>query len=168
MQPLRTAWPADFPPVFIAAGESVVKRHPDYAAAKAGNAEAAARLVSELVTADIVDAIGATLDCRDAIVASIHAVEAGGVNAIPEAVADRIAQQLGLETDENLVQINVVNHTGADGFARLARQALFDGKVRERHRYLIVDDFVGQGGTIANFRGWIESAPAPRSSVRWH
>ncbi|MEN8217891.1 MAG: hypothetical protein ABFS56_16285, partial [Pseudomonadota bacterium] len=47
---------------------------------------------------------------------------------------------------------NIVGHTGADGFSRLARQAMFDGKVSAGDCYLLVDDFVGQGGTLANLR----------------
>ena len=33
----------------------------------------------------------------------------------------------------------------------------FDGKVNPGQEYLIVDDFVGMGGTLANLRGYIES-----------
>ena len=49
---------------------------------------------------------------------------------------------------------------GADGAGaasgRLARQARFEGDIEAEHEYLMVDDFVGQGGTLANLRGWIE------------
>ena len=58
--------------------------------------------------------------------------------------------------DTNVVQTNIVGHTGADGYGRLARQAAFDGKIERGCNYLIVDDFIGQGGTLANLRGWIE------------
>ena len=54
-------------------------------------------------------------------------MEGAGVNAIPEALADMLAQQLGGPADNGTVQINIVAHTGADGFSRLARQAKFDG-----------------------------------------
>ena len=55
------------------------------------------------------------------------------------------------------MQTNVVSHTGADGFGRLARQPIFDGEVISGTEYVLVDDFVGQGGTLANLRGYIES-----------
>lgn len=48
-------------------------------------------------------------------------------------------------------------HTGASGFARLARQALFDGVIEPGSAYFLVDDFIGQGGTLANLKGFIES-----------
>ncbi len=87
--------------------------------------------------------------------ASVHAQEKGGINEIPDALAVRIAEQLGFRSDAGLVQTNVVNHTGADGFSRLARQALFAGDIVDGAAYLIVDNFIGQGGTMANFRGHI-------------
>jgi hypothetical protein len=59
--------------------------------------------------------------------------------------------------DNGIVQVNVVSHTGADGFWRLARQAEFDGVVHPGRSYVLVDDFVGMGGTLANLKGSIES-----------
>lgn len=156
MKPNRSPWSLSFPAAQLLVAESAAKTHPEYRAAKTGDAAAAARLVQQLVGDPAVDAIALLLSGRRPLVASIHAQEENGVNAIPEALADRIAHRLGLATDESLVQTNVVNHTGADGFSRLARQALFTGEVVAGSEYLIVDDFIGQGGTMANFRGYIE------------
>jgi hypothetical protein len=39
----------------------------------------------------------------------------------------------------------------------LAHQALFFGHVRSGQTYLLIDDFVGQGGTFANLKGYIEA-----------
>jgi hypothetical protein len=94
---------------------------------------------------------------RKPILVSAHAYETEGVNAIPEALADKLAGRLGLETDNSIVQTNVVSHTGSDGYGRLARQALFAGEVVSGAEYVLVDDFVGQGGTLANLRGFIEA-----------
>jgi hypothetical protein len=158
MKPNRAAWGQHFPNTLILAGESAVKQHPDYGAAKTGNAVAAVRLVQELARDEAIDALGQQLGGRRPVVASIHAQERDGINEIPEALAVRIAERIGLKTESNLVQTNIVNHTGADGFGRLARQALFSGDVIPGAEYLIVDDFIGQGGTIANFRGHIEGS----------
>jgi hypothetical protein len=155
MSPHRAPWDRDFPDAVILASESAVKQHPDYRAAKTGDASAAVRLVRELVGDKSIDALGQQLTEALPIVASIHAQERDGINQIPEALAVRIAERLGLSTDAGLVQTNVVNDTGADGFSRLARQALFAGDVAEAATYLMVDDFIGQGGTLANFRGHI-------------
>lgn len=56
-----------------------------------------------------------------------------------------------------IVQTNVVAHTGANGFGRLARQPFFEGAVTAGQDYVMVDDFVGMGGTLANLRGYIEA-----------
>ena len=155
MNPHRAPWGDGFPDAAILASESVVKQHLEYRAAKTGDASAAVRLVRELVSDEAIDALGRALRKSLPIVASVHAQERDGINEIPEALAVRIADRLGLKSDASLVQTNVVNHTGADGFGRLARQALFAGEVVEGADYLIVDDFIGQGGTMANFRGHI-------------
>lgn len=94
---------------------------------------------------------------RCPILVSAHALERDGVNAIPEALADELGRLLDLPVDSSIVQTNVVSHTGADGFSRLTRQAAFAGEIVPEFDYLMVDDFVGQGGTLANLRGFIES-----------
>lgn len=53
--------------------------------------------------------------------------------------------------------LNSVGHTGAGGFKRLANQALFSGTITPGQRYFVVDDFVGQGGTLANLIGFIQT-----------
>lgn len=68
-------------------------------------------------------------------------------------MADELAERTGFPVDGSIVQINVVGHTGANGFSRLAKQALFDGDVVDGADYLLVDDFIGQGGTLANLKG---------------
>ena len=83
----------------------------------------------------------------------VHALEDQGINRIPAAFAELLAEQLGLEVETRIIQANVVNHTGASGWERMARPPLFAGDVQPGRNYLIVDDFVGQGGTLANLRG---------------
>ena len=90
------------------------------------------------------------------ILISAHAYERAGVNAIPAALAKLLSERLGIPFDISVVQTNVVGHTGAGGYGRLARQAAFGGEIERGREYVMVDDFIGQGGTLANLRGWIE------------
>ncbi|ABL66588.1 phosphoribosyltransferase [Chlorobium phaeobacteroides] len=153
-----TRYPWDvFPPVWIHANESTVKQHPSYLAAKSGDPDAAYLLVDALLNPIIVEQLAETFARQKPVLVSAHAVEGSGVNAIPEALADILAQQLGWPTDMSIVQINIVSHTGADGFSRLARQAKFDGDILAGKPYLLIDDFIGQGGTLANLRSHIMS-----------
>ncbi|GHU30732.1 hypothetical protein FACS189497_10820 [Betaproteobacteria bacterium] len=156
MKPPRAAW-GNFPDVQIHADESAVKQHPDYPAAKSGDAAAASRLVADTISDERVRAIKEMVGDVYPVLVSAHAYEANGVNAIPEALVDALASRLAWKLERNIVQTNVVGHTGANGFARLARQAAFDGDVQPGTQYFLVDDFVGQGGTLANLRGYIES-----------
>ena len=90
------------------------------------------------------------------VLVSAHAYERDGFNAIPAALAKLLTEHLDVEFNSTVVQTNVVSHTGADGYGRLARQAAFGGDVERGRRYIMVDDFIGQGGTLANLRGWVE------------
>ena len=151
----RIRWNS-FPDVFIHAAESAVKKHPSYHAAKSGDAEAALAVVNDTFNNSMVLALRDLITGRCPILVSAHAYESEGVNVIPEVFADELAKQLCLSTDGTIVQTNVVAHTGADGYGRLARQPLFKGDIIPGAEYVIVDDFVGMGGTLANLRGYIE------------
>lgn len=155
-RPPRTPW-GPFPDVFIHAAESAVKKHPAYAAAKAGSGEAALALVGDTMSEHCSQSLAELLTGHRPTLVSAHAYEREGVNAIPEILADEMSKVLGWPVDDGILQVNVVAHTGADGFARLARQAEFDGPVQPGGEYVLVDDFVGMGGTLANLRGYVES-----------
>ena len=145
----------DFPDVVLHAPESVVKGHPQYHPAKVGDAVAAEALVGEMISASAMEQLAALLRERSVVLVPIHALESEGVNEIPMALAEELSRRLGLLVHDGIVQLNSVGHTGADGFTRLANQALFDGPVQGGQAYYLVDDFVGQGGTLANLTGFI-------------
>ena len=161
-RPSRVAWrgfPEGFPDAVLLAPERETRQHPEYAAAKSGDAAAAARLVDALTDEAGLDRVRVLLGQGEGarpVLVSAHAYERHGVNAIPAALSALLSDRLGARFDTGIVQTNVVWHTGADGYGRLARQAAFDGKVASGREYVMVDDFVGQGGTLANLRGWIE------------
>jgi hypothetical protein len=132
--PPRYPWDG-FPDVLMHAEEHRVKSHPDYRAAKSGDAVAAARLIAATLNPVAVEQLSRY--ARDApMLVSAHAYETNGVNAIPEARADELGNRLDWPVEPNIVQINVVGHTGADGFTRLARQAAFDGDVNPGTAYI--------------------------------
>jgi hypothetical protein len=147
-----------FPDVVICATESAVKNHADYEQAKQGNvhdaAPAAKRLATGMLSPHALDAI-TKLPIEDALLVPVHALEGQGFNRIPAAFAELLGQRLALDIETALIQVNVVNHTGATGWQRLASPPLFEGDVADGGRYVLVDDFVSQGGTLANLRGYI-------------
>ena len=155
-RPPRTAW-GTFPDVVIYAAESAVKQHPAYKAAKSGDDEAATELVLDNFSLERTQVLDRLIGERAPTLVSAHAFEREGINAIPEVFAALLGQVLEWPVDTGIVQVNVVGHTGADGFWRLARQAEFQGAVQAGCEYVLVDDFVGMGGTLANLKGYIES-----------
>ena len=145
----------EFPDVVIHAEELAVKKHPQFDAAKGGDINAADRLAQDLNYAGCVETLRSMLKEFPAELVSIHARETTGVNEIPVALAKLLARQLKLPCNNSIVQSNFVGHTGAGGFHRLAHQAYFDGDVTAGKQCILVDDFVGQGGTLANLVGFI-------------
>jgi hypothetical protein len=155
--PVRTPW--DDPlHVAIIAPVLEVKNHPDYAAAKAGDADAAVRLVAATLDQNVVDLVRSWSPVAAPVLLPVHALEETGVNAIPLALAEELGRRLGWPVSTSVIQVNVVGHTGATGYARLARQALFDGDVLPDADHVLVDDFIAQGGTLANLRGHVLEA----------
>lgn len=155
-RPARTPWHG-FPDVLIHAEERTVKGHPDYRAAKAGDVPAARRLVEAMLSERVAAALRAMVSDTKPLLTSVHAYEAVGINRIPAVFAEVLAERLGLRAEESVVQTNRTGHTGASGYHRLAYPALFDGEVELGRAYVLVDDFVGQGGTLANLKGFIEN-----------
>ena len=157
--PPRRAWRRNFPDAVLLADERQTKRHPQYPAAKAGDESAAARLVGSLVDGAGLAAVQTLVvmvrKVGEPVLVCAHAYEREGVNAIPAALSELLSQRLEVPFSTAVVQSNVVAHTGADGYGRLARQARFEGDVEKDRKYIMVDDFIGQGGTLANLHGWI-------------
>ena len=157
--PPRAAWKGFADAVFLT-DESRTRQHPEYSGAKAGDTVAAANLVNSLVDETAIAAVRAMIsevsESGKPVLVSAHAYERQGVNAIPAALTRLLNERLSIPREMAIVQSNVVSHTGADGYGRLARQAHFEGDINKGCEYVMVDDFIGQGGTLANLRGWIE------------
>src|SRR5690606_15520711 len=127
-----------------------------YKAAKAGDSLAAARLVRDVAVSGRIESIRAALKGRNPIVVPVLAEEASGSNRIPLAYAEYLAASLGLETDTGIIQSSRAQRTGKGADYRLAVQPTFDGDVKAGAEYLIIDDTMTMGGTLANLRGHIE------------
>lgn len=122
--------------------------HPDYAAAKGGDIEAAVRLAMDLVTPELVAKVKAAIGDSKPLVVPVAAEEASGRNKIPRAAAEVLAHRLGLKAANGIVQANRARRTGMDGLDRIFAPVDFAGAV-EAKPYLLVDDTLTQGGTFA-------------------
>lgn len=151
----RRGWDA-FPDAIIATPPSTQSSDPSYAAAKGGDMKAALELVDRVMPDDIERRVRATIGDARPIVAAVHAEEAAGRNKIPLATAFVLGERLGLQVDEKLVQASRAKRTGSDGMARLGVQPEFAGEVERGADYLLVDDTLAQGGTLAQLKTHIE------------
>ena len=127
-----------------------------YHKAKAGVKEAAVGLISDLA----IDFIVRIKDKfpRNAIFVAPHAREATGDNAIPQVFAAMCAMVAQGEVDTDIVQATRVFHTGADPMERMRLRPEFDGSVTKGANYVLVDDVMNMGGTLAELSSYILEA----------
>jgi hypothetical protein len=133
--------------------------HKHYSGAKAGDADAALVLAADLVSDTALVPLLQAAGGKPFLLLPVIADETAGFNAIPDAMAQVInwlLQLPGVVAGE-IVQTNKVGHTRARTFQRLVTPATFDGPVQRGANYVLVDDHVGLGGTLANLRGYVEA-----------
>jgi adenine/guanine phosphoribosyltransferase-like PRPP-binding protein len=154
----RSPWPEGFPDVIVHNVLRARNDHPAFPAAKAGDIAASQRLVADLLSDDSLRQLAGLLQGRSPLIAPVAALESHGFNAIPDVMAQELAKRLGLAMAAyDLCQTDYVAHTKAGGWHRLATPATFIGTVARGLDYLLIDDHVGFGGTLANLRGYIEA-----------
>ena len=155
---MRSDW-NNFPDVVLMHSKSTILGHSLYQAAKGGDLTAAVALVDDYLNDGALDEIGKLLAPHENVrLLPVHAVEMSGRNKLPAAYAAWLEQAFGLPIEYGIVQADKVGRTGADGFERLVKSVRFDGEVVAGQKYLLIDDAVTQGGTIADLRGYIESS----------
>ena len=153
----RRGWDADFPDVVTAHRPGRLSGHADYAAAKAGDDTAALRVARDVITSEFVENVRAALpEGSKPLVVAVQSQEATGNNRIPRMAAEVLAQRLGLQVSEDIVQAAKVNRSGGDALHRLTNQPPFTGKVEKGRDYVLIDDTLTQGGTLAQLKTHIE------------
>ncbi|WP_176115256.1 phosphoribosyltransferase [Burkholderia cepacia] len=140
-------------PLFLWTNDGPLKEHPDYQAAKAGDSDAAIRLVAA-VGAPIVQQVLAKRSSgewpRDYIFVAPHAREALGDNAIPQTFAVLLSLATRGQLDLEIIQTAKVYHTGADAMERMIARPSFSGQVVRDGQYVLVDDVTTMGGTLCD------------------
>lgn len=153
----RDGWDAGFPDTVTAHTPGFVRDHPDYAAAKSGDAAAALRLARDAVTPEFVERVRAALpEGSKPEIVPVLARESAGENEIPHMAAEVLAQQLGLKANTSIMQADKVSRGGSGAMHRLANQPAFEGKVEPGQAYVLLDDTLAQGGTLAQLKTHIE------------
>ena len=155
----RLPWPAGFPNVVTQrAPDSPVrlKDQPgDWTAKTNDTIDAAYRVVQAMMDPSQTARLRAIIGARQPVIVAVRADE-GGVNALPIAYAEALGAALGFPVDDDIVQVTRTFRSGAGSVHRLLARAEFDGRVQAGQDYVIVDDDVAQGGTLADLRSFIE------------
>ncbi len=162
---VTSAWGEGFPDVAYMTTRKFVLANPEldrlHREAKAGSLAAALAFVdrllpdaptseSEKVRVRKIKDLAA--DHPTAVLVPVVAMERTGHNMLPFAYAQRIGEITGLKLARGVKQSVKANHTGASGLERLVRRAEFVGDVTPGREYVMVDDHVTQGGTLAALR----------------
>ncbi len=146
--------PKDILVFSIFENDAKLKLHPDYRKAKAGNFRSALNLISDLVWLEI--NLSKDRFSKESIFVSPFARESTGDNAIPQVMSEVFALVCGASADRGLVQITKVYHTGAAPMERLALRPQFAGPVVLGAHYVLLDDVVSLGGTLAELAHYIQ------------
>ena len=148
----RADW-GDFPPAIANGFISSLSSLEGYKEAKAGDTYSALNLVLRLMKDETIKAVKEKFKPTiDTLIVPIHAEEATGRNKIPLAIAEVLAHRIGCSVYKEIVQTNRVRRTGSNANHRLAFPPTFNGKVEAGKNYIIVDDTLTQGGTLASLR----------------
>jgi hypothetical protein len=150
-------------PFWLFDNDTELKLHPKYQEAKAGGAEAALELVSDIAL-QFLFSIKNKLPCG-AIYIAPHAREATGDNAIPQVLATASAMVADGVIETDIVQVTRVYHTGADPMERMYLRPEFEGVVVPGARYVLVDDVTSMGGTLVELSNFIQSSGGSIAAV---
>lgn len=134
-----------------------VQGNQHYQSAKSGDIMSAVLLANDFVSDDLARKLAEKYRGQNPVIVAVQGYEATSVNQIPLGISMVIGEKTGFDVDVNIVQANRAGHTKSTGWHRIANQAVFAGQVFASRNYVIVDDFIGQGGTVANIKGHIES-----------
>ncbi len=138
----------NLPPAALGGSLARVNNHPDYTEAKAGDTEAAYRLARDLVTDGFVEEVRQLIGAESALLVPVISQESTGRNKIPLAVAEVLADRLGLDTALDVAQVTRPGR--GDALSALLKPAEFYGSVQSGSRYVLVDMALDQGGTLAS------------------
>lgn len=128
-----------------------------YDAKKDGNVGAGRKIVEKFLTDDVLTDINILTKDKAPLIVAPSVTSKGQHNVLPISLAHHIATHLGLTVNKQIFQRKGEHRTGQSGIDRLYNQPVFYGNVQKGRNYLLVDDVVALGGTLAGLRSHIEA-----------
>jgi len=166
---MRTPWPDDFPPVFVhvpwrsnnPTQPPGLWDHPLYTPAKnLRDATAAIQLIDDIARDDVIEDIVSSVFYygrgNEPIVIAPSPDLSEARNALAITYAEWLALELECTTEERVFQSKNVPRTELGAWARMAHDVEFYGEISDGADYIVVDDVMTLGGTLADLKGFIE------------
>ncbi len=151
----RTPIPANFPKVISHGGsENLTWRE---LSQQKYNITFAIAFVDQTVKDDVLQRLQRDFDEFNPIIVAVTSVtdNRGQDNLLPFAYAQALANYTNWRIEPRILKINKAKHTGATATERLFCQSIFDGPVIEGEHYILIDDRITTGGTLADGHGFV-------------
>ncbi|MBX4992305.1 putative AlgH/UPF0301 family transcriptional regulator [Rhizobium binae] len=161
----RVAWEGDFPDVFVNCKWKspdpkgvCLKEHALYSAAKGQrDMDAALDLLDDLVvegTLRKLRELELKAGVKPKLIAPAAQIDETN-NALAVGYANWLGHQLDWEVDESVYQMKDFSRDRLDAWVRIAHRSTFYGEIDKKTPYVIVDDVITLGGTLADLRSFI-------------
>ncbi len=141
-------------PISLWRKDDIMKSHPGYPMAKAGDIDSAVSLVSDLAL-DFLKNVVQVLPANVCYVAP-HAKEASGDNAIPQVIATTVRCFLLEHWMTILFRLRVFSIRVPTPWSEWPTRPEFEGIVIPEVEYVIVDDVTTMGGTLAELAHYLQ------------
>jgi hypothetical protein len=132
--------------------------HGLYSAAKGQrDMNAALELIDDLVTEETIkklQTLGQQAGVKPKLIAPAAQIDESN-NALAVGYANWLAHELDWEVDESVFQMKDFSKDRLDHWVRIAHRSTFYGEIDKKTPYVIVDDVITLGGTLADLRSFI-------------
>ncbi len=130
--------------------------HRLYRAAKGGDESAAIELVEDLLRYHCLDGVYKCLCSAPTLVCPPAKPPRVSRNVLATAYAAAVAREFCLEVETGVIQKDAAKRDRTEFWQRFVRTPEFYGNVRSGCDYILADDVLGYGGTLAALRAFIE------------
>lgn len=161
----RVPWPDDFPDVISniiwaskEKGGACLKSHPLYQPAKGErDMGSALSLIDDVVKPETIDGLKKIAEKSGTapILIAPAAQAEDSNNALAVAYANWLAHELDWGVEDRVFQNKAFSKDRSGAWARIANTSTFYGEIDKTTPYVIVDDVITLGGTLADLRSFI-------------